>query len=195
MANHLRDSLHSASIIGDNECIKRLLSEAETGANPNEKDHNGFTPLHYATRYLHKDCIKTLLNAGANPNEKNNNGCTPLHTLTDGCIKWSTSTDEHIECMKTLIYGVCTIVAESGAELQQVRRTNINEQNNQGRTPLHYTTMYGHKESIIILLNAGANLDEKDNYGQEAFDMGSDNVKELINRWIEENEIKEPCEN
>lgn len=50
-----------------------------SGADPNEKDDTGRTPLHYATRFGHCDTIiKLLLKKGANPDIKDKKGKTPI---------------------------------------------------------------------------------------------------------------------
>jgi hypothetical protein len=70
-------------------------------------------------------------------------------------------------------------------------------------TPLHIASRNEYKECIITLLNAGANINEKDTDGRTPLDLGSDEIKELIKQWIvhiRKNEIpislcvsKEPC--
>jgi ankyrin repeat protein len=171
MDHHLCDSLHSASIRGHNECLKRLLND---GVNVNEKNNQEWTPLHCASRKGHNECIITLLNAGAYFNDKDNHECTPLHYASMNGYK---------ECVISLLS-----VAETSA--------NINDKDKYGCTPLHYASGYGY-ECIITLLNAGANPDEKNNNGKTPFDISPDKIKEVIKRWIEDNEIpiKEPCIN
>lgn len=44
------------------ECLKLLLGH---GADVNEKDFRGWTPLYYATRLNNIECIKLLLDKGA----------------------------------------------------------------------------------------------------------------------------------
>ncbi|WGJ61864.1 ankyrin repeat domain-containing protein [Wolbachia endosymbiont of Frankliniella intonsa] len=58
------------------EFIDLLLN---SGADPNEKDDTGRTPLHYATRSGHcGTIIKLLLRKGANPDIKDKKGKTPI---------------------------------------------------------------------------------------------------------------------
>ncbi|WP_246038523.1 ankyrin repeat domain-containing protein [Wolbachia endosymbiont of Leptopilina clavipes] len=58
------------------EFIDLLLN---SGADPNEKDDTGRTPLHYATRSGHCDTIiKLLLRKGANLDIKDKKGKTPI---------------------------------------------------------------------------------------------------------------------
>uniref|UniRef100_A0A6A7G1V7 BRCA1-associated RING domain protein 1-like n=3 Tax=Hirondellea gigas TaxID=1518452 RepID=A0A6A7G1V7_9CRUS len=54
--------LHVACVKGDDETVRRLLSE---GANPNSQDHAGWTPLHEACQHGHLGIVSVLLKAGA----------------------------------------------------------------------------------------------------------------------------------
>lgn len=51
------------------EITLRLL---ERGADVNQRDLNGNTPLHEACKFGHSSVLALLLEAGARPNEKNN---------------------------------------------------------------------------------------------------------------------------
>ncbi|WP_265025372.1 ankyrin repeat domain-containing protein [Wolbachia endosymbiont (group B) of Pammene fasciana] len=68
--------LSSMECSNSKECIDLLLN---SGADPNEKDDTGRTPLHYATRSGHCDTIiKLLLRKGANLDIKDKKGKTPI---------------------------------------------------------------------------------------------------------------------
>jgi ankyrin repeat protein len=47
----------------------------------------------------------------------------------------------------------------------QGNRTNVNDKNNNGQTPLHCASIWGHNEECIALartlLDSGANMNEK----------------------------------
>ena len=79
------------------EFIDLLL---EAGADPNEKDGTGRTPLHYATRSGHCDTIiKLLLRKGANLDIKDKKGKTPIEFAVNNPnlnIKEYFSTDDVI---------------------------------------------------------------------------------------------------
>ncbi|EAY19427.1 ankyrin repeat protein, putative [Trichomonas vaginalis G3] len=49
------------------------------GANPNLKDGNQETPLHFAAKSNSLDIVSTLISHGADINAINVNGWTPLH--------------------------------------------------------------------------------------------------------------------
>ncbi len=68
--------LSSMECSNSEECIDLLLN---SGADPNEKDDTGRTPLHYATRSGHCDTIiKLPLRKGANLDIKDKKGKTPI---------------------------------------------------------------------------------------------------------------------
>jgi ankyrin repeat protein len=118
MGNHLCGTLHGASPIGHLECIITLL---DRGADVNEKDNCGLTPLHWASSRGYSRCVRTLLDHfllrnGAdgnrtNVNEKDVKGWTPLHYA---------SFNGNEECIKILLD----------------YNANFNEKNNEGKTPI-----------------------------------------------------------
>ena len=80
--------LHAAAAAGDGEAVGRLLRE---GRSPDERGGSGSwirgayqaarTPLHYACRHGHLECVRLLLVHGADPNAADEDGYTPLHYL------------------------------------------------------------------------------------------------------------------
>ena len=51
------------------------------GANVNDHDIFGFTPLHYAVNQINEGMITTLLEHGANPNSESRSGFRPLTSV------------------------------------------------------------------------------------------------------------------
>lgn len=89
--------------------VRAIKNLVEHGADVNVKTINGETPLDYASRSGHNDCIKMLLGHNANINTRDRDGNNPFH---------KTVFHKDKKCMITLL--------EYGA--------NINVKNNQGQT-------------------------------------------------------------
>ncbi len=68
-------TLHDAARDGDIDQVQQLLSK---GANVNEKNRMGWTPLHTAIRNRRLELIEPLLAKGADINATDNRGQTPL---------------------------------------------------------------------------------------------------------------------
>lgn len=77
----LPSTLHDAAKIGDEASLKRLI---EDGANVNEKDSRGISPLGVAVGFNRIPCVKALLAAGADVHQTDARGSTVLHYAAGG---------------------------------------------------------------------------------------------------------------
>lgn len=78
--NYGKTILHLASVFGDLEMIKQLLSE-KNGAGLHTQDDFGKTALHRAYENGHLEVVQFLLSRGANISTKTKQGSTPLQKL------------------------------------------------------------------------------------------------------------------
>lgn len=129
-------------------------------ADVNLADSLGQTPLHYAVRRNQEAFVQALLELKADPNVKSTSGRTPLHTLAGGGI------------------GVVDLLLSHGAR--------INEQDNNGETPLHL--FYDDPVLCEALLDRGADPNLRNNEGLSAFAQLLDDSHfraDLLRRMIE----------
>lgn len=65
------------------EAVETLIN---LGSNLNDRDNDGYSPLHVATRMRNTGIVQILLNANANCNITDDNGLTSLHmAASQGC--------------------------------------------------------------------------------------------------------------
>jgi len=74
-------NLIDAAFKGDIDTVKQLL---DNKVNPNSKDSDGETALHYAALKGRTEVVEILLKKGANPNIKDKDGGTPLMSAAWG---------------------------------------------------------------------------------------------------------------
>lgn len=117
----LAGPIHDAADKGDLGTIKKLGSESAVLVN--EKDSEGWTPLHYAAARGNLEIVKYLLSQGADINAKENMEYTPL-----------------INAVATSHYDVVRCLVEHGADLNikvcvgKIFKNQIKEDNSVERT-------------------------------------------------------------
>jgi hypothetical protein len=125
-----KSSLIQASAKGDSLAVQKLINE---GANVNEPDSKGYTPLMNAAWAGKIETVKVLLNKGANINAQDNYGLTALiHAVLE----------RQVEVSKYLI--------KSGAD--------INVKNQEGQTVIDIALSFSQWDVVADLVKAGANL-------------------------------------
>jgi ankyrin repeat protein len=169
----------AAALNPNPDVMAMLLNE---GADPNEQDGYGYTPLVWWFQHAwhiqeqtYLMVTSNLLKAGANPNALPYH---PLDTAASGC--------EYPEVIKTLL--------QAGADLHETNNANrmtplmwaatnnrnpavlamlmeaglrIDERDNRGRTPLMHAAGWNRNPAVVqFLLEAGAEIDDRDSKGQ-----------------------------
>lgn len=156
------DELFQAATAGD---LKRVESLVAGGANVNAKKSSGETPLMFAVAGAHLKVVRLLLDKGADPNATRKDGSTVLLTaLTRGPMYGEA--------------GIVGLLLDKGAD--------ANARLKDGSTPLFWAAVRGQAEAVKVLkahgaketltiaailgekqaaqrlLNAGADVDERD---------------------------------
>jgi ankyrin repeat protein len=145
--------LLEAAKAGNSKAIQFPLN---AGADVNQKDRNGNTPLHFAVQAGQKATAELLLNAGATINQGNNSHLTPLY--------WAINNDN-----KDMV------------ELLLKHGANVNRVGNDGTSPLHKASYKGNVEIVTLLLNASADVNKADVSGQTPlYQAVENNNKEIV---------------
>lgn len=142
-----------------NNNLSRVESLLKRGANPNQKDNLGFTPLHIGAYFGHKDITMLLIHSGAMLNVETTNGNTPAQlAIQQGHIElvkefynkgWDINylNQSHSTAIHTAAeysqYDLVSFLIEKGAE--------VNARSKYSRTPLH-CAFYNDNDSIANLL-------------------------------------------
>ncbi|GEM_PF-2795672 len=124
-----------AAVVGnDSKKVRDLLNR---GADSNEKDTEGATPLHYASGHGHLEIAKYLILMGADVNARDSAGCTPLH-------------------------GACGSLMKDLAELLISKGADIHAADYDGLTALHMAAYSGGSDLVAFLLSKGADANARD---------------------------------
>ncbi|KAI0226875.1 hypothetical protein LSAT2_022672 [Lamellibrachia satsuma] len=151
--------LHRAAAHNQSAAVKFLLKR---GANINIHDKDNFSPLLLAACNGHAETIETLLSNGANVNDVDKNDKTALY--------WAAEED-HLEALKVLL------------KKKSVQRL-INIPDRYENTPLHIAAQNGFVPCIQELLEAGADLDAKNEEEQTPLHLAAKNGKTKVVREL-----------
>jgi len=156
--------------------VKRCLT---AGAYLEARDEFGWTPLHVAARYGRAETVTALVKAGADMGAWDEDGDTPLHVAAG----WGTAAtvaalikagakvnarSEYIGEHPTSVWFTAGVKAGQEATMRR---------NRSGATPLHWAAQYGDAETVVALVNAGADIRAKTNGGSLPADLAEDNPK------------------
>jgi ankyrin repeat protein len=139
-------AIFAAAIQGRTQEVEGLI--AGNGALASELSSDGWTPLHLAAFFGHKETAQALLNQGALVDARSTNAMhnTPLHAAASA---------RKFEVAKMLL--------ERGAA--------PNARQHGGWTPLHSAAQNGDKQMAEILLAAGADVQARAENNQSALDL------------------------
>ena len=163
------ESLHEAAKAGDVAEINRMVAD---GADFNELDDDGVTPLRYAAYEGHAAAVDALIGAGVDTDEL----MGPLIIAAE---------QGHVAVIDTLINAGAGVNGgeplHSAASYGHVAAINalikagadVNWRDGLGWTPLHYAAFYGHIEAINALVKAGADVNWRSNIQKDVININS----------------------
>lgn len=132
--------LEEAAASGNLATVRLLL---ECGEDPNRRDHDGWSAIHWAAEEGHLEIVRLLLNAGANPNAVSSYGTSPLHCAANG---------GHLSIVSLLLL-------QRGDPLRSTCH---------GWTALHHAAFMGHSHVVQGLLEDDrirSTASQQDNHG------------------------------
>uniref|UniRef100_A0A8U7NVW5 Ankyrin repeat domain 52 n=1 Tax=Corvus moneduloides TaxID=1196302 RepID=A0A8U7NVW5_CORMO len=181
-------ALHIACYMGQDAVANELVN---VGANVNQPNEKGFTPLHFAAVSTNGAlCLEILVNNGADVNFQSKEGKSPLHMAAiHGRFTRSQiliQNGSEIDCADKYGNTPLHVAARYGHELLiSTLMTNgadtaspafnphvlsagfdINTPDNLGRTCLHAAASGGNVECLNLLLSSGADLRRRDKFGR-----------------------------
>ena len=133
--------LHFCAFFGSREVLKLLLEKHQDSVKIDQKDSEGNTALHLASRNGYSTCVSLLLQKGAKVDEVNKAKRTPLFLSIQNAPE-------------ELIYNLI----RAGAD--------VNAEDRRGMTPLFTASIEGRDTLIPILVNNGANVDARNRFYQ-----------------------------
>lgn len=144
-----------AAALGDLDRLTALLDA--DGAAVRAVSPDGFTPLHLAAYFGHRNAAALLLDRGADAQAvaTNPTRVAPLHSAVAS--------------------GRCDVVA-----LLLTRGADANPRQQGGHTPLHAAVKRGDLELVGLLLDHGADLTLKDDEGRTAADLAKGDSRMLL---------------
>ena len=147
------------------EVLKKMLL---LGSDPNIKDSNGWTALHYACQYGDFESLKILIDTNADINAFSNNQRTPLHLAAKM---------NRVDIVKYLTE---TILSKYPGTAHKY----LNAKDDIGCTPSHLAAKEGNKECLEILLTKGADLEATDLCGWNILHYASFHARKDTIRFI-----------
>ena len=152
-----RIDVFAAAMAGRTELVREMLDGNKALAKL--MSHDGWTPLHLAAFFGHKDVAFELLKAGASVTERSTNAMAnmPLHAGAAG---------RNFELVKMLV--------EYGAP--------VNASQHGGWTPLHASAQNGDAAMVALFLEQGADVNARAENQQRAIDLAlTKGHQEIVN--------------
>lgn len=156
--------LEEAATSGNLPTVRLLL---EFGEDPNHRDRDGWSAIHWAAEEGHLEIVRLLLNVGANPDVVSSYGTSPLHCAANG---------GHASIVRMLLQ----------------ERADPLKSTCHGWTALHHAVFMGHSHVVQCLLEDDrirSTATQQDNHGWSLLHLAIHSrelaiVRILLNRFV-----------
>ncbi|MFC1652087.1 ankyrin repeat domain-containing protein [Planctomycetota bacterium] len=190
-------ALNKVAFFGQLEEVKALVAK---GANVNEKDACGYSPLHCAICGRHTKLVIFLIESGTDINAQVDNGRFPLFyadrdiakllvakgadvklkdKMGESVLHWAVNRNNHQGDIELI-----NLYLSHGADVNAKAYSNCTEW--EGWTPAHVACRNGNKAVVEMLISHGANLIAKTDKGQTptslAKEKGYTEIVELLKK-------------
>src|SRR5262245_1905358 len=167
--------LASAIWNGHERIVRKLL---DAGADVQDGDEEGTTPLMTAARKGRLDFVKMLVDAGADPQATDSDGRAAIHYAKDH--------PEVVALLKPL--SAAEQVAQLEPKPMQADASDVNAPDENGRTAFYHAVDTLDLARAQQHLAAGANIDQKDDYGKTPVmaAVGNKPTNRAMIQWLAE---------
>eukprot|EP00884_Botryococcus_braunii_P004252 jgi/Botrbrau1/13828/Bobra.0056s0070.2 len=173
MGNSQSNTLHEAAANNDLEKAQKFIREEHRDVN--EKDKNGWAPVHFAAYGGSLDVLNELLAYGADPGAADESGRTALHLaalrgnkdVAELLLKTpSVHVDARDSTGMTPLHKAAGTGSLGVAEVLIAKLADINARLPDGSTPVHWAASKGHDNVLKLLLLKGADFKTPRDDGQ-----------------------------
>lgn len=158
--------------------LKQMVTALDRGANIDEQDNVGRSPLALAINFGRWAIVDMLLSRGANPDVAEMSGFTALHRLIESMVSHKVADLIRLD-----------LLLKAGA--------SVDAADTSGKTALHLGAAFGcPQEALGMLLDHGANIDARDNLGRTALHHAArEGAADLIGWLLERGASQDTVDN
>ena len=160
--------LHRASNTGHVEVARILV---DRGANATAEDNNGWTPLHLASYCQHMEFVRFILEHGPDVTARDSEGLTPLHLafgpIYEFVAGFLPKTPQFTDSIISRSIGITSLSLERVEVIRYLieHTADVAAQDNNGLTPLHLASLWGHMDLACFLIERGADVTAQNKHG------------------------------
>ena len=184
-------AVHLAAAAGSVRSAQLLL---EAGANKDEQDFSGATPLHVASSEGHVAFVQWLLDAGVDTSQTDRSGGTPLYyacalgkvDVVHVLIEAGGMKDELMPDLNSALHAACAAGQTDVVSCLVQAGADKDAAGLQGNTPLHMACMLGELQVVRYLVHAGSMRDALNECGMAPIHLACQRGKVAVVQYLVE---------